>query len=254
VVRFHTAKLLLVAGLVTSALAAAARAGAAVEPPGLSWGGSVAVTSDYIYRGVSQSNGRPAVQADVHAGTEGGTFAGAWASSRDSSLEPGARGELEIYLGRRIDLTGSWQATLSVRGRYYVGGTQDASDDYQELGGALTWLDRATFSMSVIPSAVRYWYSTRLPRSPAWVVDAAGQWLVASSWFVTGGAGYYRSTGTGPGIEAATGYAYGNAGLAYEARRWRLDIGYFLAENQAQELSPYPVANHRVAGTVSWRF
>ena len=65
---------------------------------------------------------------------------------------------------------------------------------------------------------------------------------------------YYRSTGTGPGRFAATGYAYGNAGLAYERHGWRVDVGYFLAESQARELFPYPVANHKLAGTLSWHF
>ena len=84
--------------------------------------------------------------------------------------------------------------------------------------------------------------------------EARRGWLIGEGLFVTGGAGYYRSSGTGPRRQAATGYAYGNAGLAYERRRWRLDIGYFLARKQARELFPYPVASHRVAGTVSWRF
>jgi len=68
-----------------------------------------------------------------------------------------------------------------------------------------------------------------------------------------GGAGYYRSS-VRPGRLAATGYAYGNGGLAFERQRWRLDIGYFFAENQARELFPYRSRATSVAGTLSWRF
>ena len=220
----------------------------------LAWGGSLAVTSDYIYRGVSESNGRAALQADVHADTPQGTFAGAWASTRDRALEPGAGYDFEVYLGHRFDLSSAWNATLSARSHYFPGATGEVSDDFQELSAVLTWLDRWTLSASAIPNAVRYWYYRRLSRSPAGIVETTGQWLIGEGLFVTAGAGYYRSSGNGARRLAATGYAYGNAGLAFERRRWRLDIGYFFAEEQARELLPYPLARHRVAGTVSWRF
>jgi uncharacterized protein (TIGR02001 family) len=233
---------------------AAPHAAAAALGTELSGGGNIAVTSDYIYRGVSESDGRAALQADLHANTPGGTFAGAWASTRDRSLEPGSGYDFEIYLGHRFDLSTAWNVTLSARSHYFPGAAGEASDDFQELSAALTWLDRWTVSVTAIPNAVRYWYYTRLTRSPAWIADSTGQWLIGQGLFVTGGAGYYRSSGTGARRLAATGYAYGNAGVGFERRGWRVDVGYFLAEHQAQELFPYPVANHRVAGTVSWHF
>ena len=71
-VHSHPAKLtparwLLTWTLMTVAAPHAAATGLGAE---LSWGGNLAVTSDYIYRGVSESNGRAALQADVHADTE----------------------------------------------------------------------------------------------------------------------------------------------------------------------------------------
>src|SRR5579862_3295711 len=178
---------------------------AASSETGLSWGGNLAVTSDYIYRGVSESDGQGALQADLHAETQDGTFAGLWASTRDRSLEPGAGGDLEVYLGHRFELSGAWSASLSARSHYLLGGgAGEPSDDYQELAASLTWLDRWSVSVTAIPSAVRYWYYQRQPRSPAWVADSAGQWLLGSGLFVTAGVGYYRSTGTGPGRFAAT--------------------------------------------------
>jgi hypothetical protein len=58
-----------------------------------------------------------------------------------------------------------------------------------------------------------------------------------------------------PTRHPSIGYAYGNLGLAYEWRTLRLDVGYFLTEKaRAQRLFPYPSANNRFAGTLSWRF
>jgi hypothetical protein len=238
---------------------------AANWPGDFTYGGNLAVTSDDIYRGLSESAGEGALQADLHAAVDG-TFLGAWVSTRKRTLYPYADYDVEVYLGHRFDLSSTWGATLDARSRYFVAGAQPASADYQELSGSLTYLDRWTFSLTAIPNAVRYWYYARLTRGPAWVAETSGQWLIAGGFFLTAGAGYYYSTGTAPAYPAAAssgmepaphslgGYAYGNAGFAFEYRHWRLDLGYFLTQAKAQALSLYPSANERFAGTLTWRF
>ncbi len=221
---------------------------------GLTFGGNLAVTSNYIYRGVSSSNNDAAVQADLHAASSGGTFLGVWGSTRDSQLEPYASYELDVYLGHRFDLSSAWSATVTARAHYLLGDSQEVSDDYQEVSAAFTWLDVWTVSVTGIPNAPRYWFYNRLSRAPAFVAETTAQWLVYDGFFLTGGAGYYHVTGTGPGIESANGYAYGNVGIAWQHRRWRIDIGYYLTQEKAQALMPYPSANDRFAGSVVWRF
>ena len=227
-------------------------------------GGNLVLTSDYIYRGVSQSDGHGALQADLHASTAGGTFAGVWASTRDQDLEPGTSAELQLYLGQRFSLGGAWSAALSGRADYFVGGSADHSDDYQEISAALTWLDRCTFSVTWIPNAVRYTASAYYPgyyhvyRSPAYVADGSAQWLLAEGLlggglYLTAAAGYYYSTRPDHDPPPALGYLYGNAGLALERGRWRIDVGYYASQSRAAQLFPYPVAR-RLAATVSWQF
>jgi uncharacterized protein (TIGR02001 family) len=221
---------------------------------GLVFGGNLVATSDYIYRGVSSSNNDPALQADLHVASAGGTFLGVWGSTRDSDLEPHANYELDVYLGHRFDLSNAWSTTVSGRAHYLLGGNQEISDDYQELSVAVTYLDFWTLSVTAIPGAVRYWFYDRLSRAPAFVADTSVQWLLYRGIFLTAGAGYYRISGTGPGIYAANGYAYGNVGLAWEHRRWRVDVGYYRTGDEAQVLVPYPSANDRFAASVAWRF
>jgi hypothetical protein len=233
-------------------------------------GGSLAATSDYIYRGVSQSDGHGALQADLHASTPGGLYGGVWASTRDNHLEPGTDGEMQLYLGQRFNLGGAWSATVSGRADYFVGGAARHSDDYQEISAAVTWLDRYTLSFTAIPNAVRYSSVTyqyggysheyyEVYRSPACVADAAGQWLLREGLFgggalyLTAAAGYYYARRPDHHPPPAVDYVYGNAGFALEWRSWRIDIGYFTAQSQAAELFPYPIAK-RLAGTVSWQF
>lgn len=235
--------------------AGAARADVPTPWAWLSVGGGAALTSDYIYRGVSESDGHGAAQADLHLSGSEGTFLGLWASSRDSDLDPGAPAILDVYLGQRFELGTTWSATLAARSRYYLGASDyEPSADYQELSAAFSYLDRWSVSFTAIPNAVRYWELKRLSRAPAYVADASGQWLIGRHFFITGGAGYYYSTGTGSGIERATGYGYGNLGVAYEWRSWRLDVGYFVAQEAARRSFPYPIASSRGAATLAWHF
>jgi uncharacterized protein (TIGR02001 family) len=228
-------------------LAGAARAGPFEGP--FSFGGDLALTSNYIYRGLSESDDHGALQGDLHV-SDGGVFAGVWASTRDRDLIPYANYDLEIYLGKRFDLGNEWSTTVSARSHYFINAS-GLSDDYQEISASIAWLDRWTLSVSALPNAVRWYEYQRLGRAPAWVAETSAQWLIYGGLFVTGGAGYYYTSSVGG--EPAAGYVYGNAGLAYEYRRWRVELGYFFAQNEALEISPYPPPNRHIAGTVSWR-
>jgi hypothetical protein len=232
-------------------------------------GGTLAVTSDYIYRGVSQSDGHGALQADLHASSSAGTFAGVWATTRDDDFEPGTSGEMQLYVGQRFTLSSAWSATVAGRADYFVGGPARHSDDYQEISAALSWLDRYTLSLTAIPNAVRYesviyqyggsqYEYYNVYRSPALVTDVAGQWLLREGLFggdlyLTAAAGYYYASHPDHHGPPAVDYVYGNAGLTLAWPRWRIDVAHFAAQRQAAELFPYPVAK-RVAGTVTWQF
>lgn len=246
----------LLLGLLLAALGAKP-AGAVDLGSGFALGGAAVLTSDYVYRGVSSSNNEAALQGDLHV-TNAGSFLGLWGSTRDNNLEPYADFDLEVYLGHRFDLGNAWSATVSGRAHYLLGGPGDTSDDYQELGASVSYLDFWTLSLTAIPNAVRYWSThtgyERLSRAPAFVAETSFQWLLHRGFYLTGGAGYYRVTGTGPGIEAANGYAYGNVGIAYDHHPWRVDVGYYRTGDTARKLFPYPSANDRFAASVAWRF
>jgi uncharacterized protein (TIGR02001 family) len=222
----------------------------------VSFGGDVALTSDYIYRGFSESNDKAAVQLDLHASIATGTFAGVWVSNLDRNHRPGAAVDLEEYIGQRFDLNSAWNTSVTVTNYSYQGGHQVYSYDYQQLSASVAYLDRWSLMVSAIPNAVRYWGEYQYGRYPAYDAETSGQWLLFKGFFVTGGAGYYLFTGTNAGVDvhSSLGYAYGNVGLAYEWRSWRAEVGYFLTQKKGQVLFPYPVANDRVAGTLSWHF
>jgi hypothetical protein len=82
-----------------------ARAGEAPnDPSSISWGGSVTLVNDYIWRGQSQTWGKPALQVGVEGTHSSGLYAGAWASNVSSQWVPGADIETDWYVGHRGQL------------------------------------------------------------------------------------------------------------------------------------------------------
>jgi len=228
---------------------------AATLAPLRAWGvtfeADITYTTDYIFRGISQTGGRSAAQIDARASTADGTFLGVFASTLDRLWQhPWGRSgwdyEVQGYLGHRFDLSRSWGITLTGTSYSYLHGNTPLSDDYQEVSLAGSYLDVWTLEVGYIPNAVRFDDGYRVGRYPAYVADTSAQIPLIGRLAVTAGAGYYTSD------EAA--YAFGNLGLAFEVKRLRVDAGYYFAQDRAQDLFPYGRAGSRFAATVSWHF
>jgi uncharacterized protein (TIGR02001 family) len=242
-------------------------------------GGDVTVVTDYIFRGISENAGRPAGQFDLHVAANNGLFAGVWATTLSGPSDnpptmaaasgPAGDAEIQPYVGVRFVLSGNWNATVSAVDYVYLNQEYGHSDDYQELSVAFQYLDSVTFSLAASPNAVHYWRGFKVGRYAGYDASLGGEWPLFGPLLLTAGAGYYHLGGpsshtsrvtTQTGTASVTtfwgtqGYGYGNVGLAAERGAWRLDVGYYFSDKQAQNLFPYSTRNNRAAATLSWRF
>lgn len=126
-------------GLKTAALALAILAGTATAASAQSIEGNVALGSDYIFRGVTQTDNGPAISGGFDLSTESGFYAGVWGSSVDFSDDTTM--ELDLYGGYAFT-AGTWD--LDFGGIYYgypdspsVGGDQNFWEFYGAAGHAL---------------------------------------------------------------------------------------------------------------------
>lgn len=115
------------------------------EEPASSVTGNAAVTSDYIFRGLTQSWSRPAIQGGAELAMKNGFTAGVWGSSISEHSYPGGSMELDLYAsyGRAINDDWSWRA--GIYGYLYPGANLDkaglASRSFNtvEAHAAITW-------------------------------------------------------------------------------------------------------------------
>lgn len=137
--------------LIFSVLAAASTAPAFAQEVTVS--GNVALSTDYAFRGVSQTDESPAIQGGFDAAFgDSGVYVGTWASNINFGTG-GANLELDVYGGYKFDL-GPVAMDVGVIGYLYPSASDDTAElDYYEgyvrpsialtdqftLGGALYW-------------------------------------------------------------------------------------------------------------------
>lgn len=117
------------------------------EAPASPWNGSLTFTSDYLFRGISQTGHRPALQGGLEFDPVGGWYVGAWAShvswlsDGSTATQPVSNSlEFDAYAGRRGQFGGgwTWDAGLyayTYPGHYPHGYTSPATlEGYAALG------------------------------------------------------------------------------------------------------------------------
>jgi len=94
---------------------------------------NVAFASDYIWRGMTQTSGDPALSGGFDFNSDSGFYAGIWGSN--VSFSEGAGSELDTYLGYGFTI-GDVDIDLSYVDFGYPG---DSSLDFQEIGVAVSY-------------------------------------------------------------------------------------------------------------------
>ena len=102
-----------VSGLLVLGVFGSARA-QETEPGRWSLSGNVAATSDYVFRGVSQSEGDAAVSVGADA-TDGVFYVGGWASSVAFEGDDDTVAEVDLYGGIQPRI-GDWTFDVGVAG------------------------------------------------------------------------------------------------------------------------------------------
>jgi len=113
---------------------------------------NVSLTSDYRYRGISQSRLKPAVQGGVDYAFANGLYVGAWASYikwiKDAG--GGANVELDLYGGYKAEVAKGLTLDVGLLTYQYPGHDLATSPNTLEVYGALTYG----------PGTVKYSHST----------------------------------------------------------------------------------------------
>ncbi|MGI9206144.1 MAG: TorF family putative porin [Woeseiaceae bacterium] len=191
-------------------------------------GGSATVTSDYIFRGVSQTLGRPALQASVDFDHDSGFYAYVWGTNvdfyPDVETDDGARTEIDFAAGYVAEIGDRWSIdTMFVR--YVFPGTRsDFNYDYNEVLSTLRFDDR--FGVTV-----------------AYAGDVDG--TATASWFYKADAGFELPATVALDVSYGyfdlapaygTGYTFVSAALTREFGEAAATLAFYSAFNGSEQI------------------
>ena len=109
-------------------------------PPPITVSGSVALVSDYRFRGVSQTDKQAAIQGGITITHESGLYAGTWASNLAGWGQfGGANMELDLIGGYKRSIGSGAAIDVGLTWYMYPGGadTTDFAEPYVKLSGTL---------------------------------------------------------------------------------------------------------------------
>ena len=165
---------------------------------------NVAIGSDYVFRGVSQTEEDPAISAGVD-GTAGQVYAGAWASNVSFPGDDDTQAEIDLYGGVRPEVAG-WTLDLGVIGYLYASQPDGADYDYAEV--------KAAASRAVGPATIgaAVYYSPDFfgaLEDEATYVEANAAFSPAERWTLSGAVGRQF-------VSSDFDYTTWNLGAAYQ--------------------------------------
>jgi uncharacterized protein (TIGR02001 family) len=231
--------------------------------PAVDAGGSLALTTDDVYRGVSQTCGHPAAQADAHLRELGASgwaaFAGVWGSAGLSDSRCGSAKELDAYAGYNVVLSTDLSATFTYTRYAFPGGgygnphISGQRYDYDQLGTSWDVMDRLYVTLSWTPDALRYepYEGATLMRQNRSAFAYGLEWRQPlGSWLsLEAAAGYDRMADP-----FGTGYSFWSLGFSHQAGPLQLDLAYFHTADRAARLFGPEAAGGRVSATILWSF
>lgn len=183
----------------------AAMAQAKAPEPDYTLSYNVGVTSDYRYRGISQSHLKPALQGGVDFAHKSGVYLGAWASTIHWIKDAGGSGDVELDLyGGYKGAVGDLSYDVGLLKYQYPSNKLVVSANTTELYGALTLgLVTAKYSHSVTNL---FGFANSKNSS---YLEAAASFDLGNGYSVAPHVGYQKVAGTGNGV-----YSYSDFSVA----------------------------------------
>lgn len=211
--------------------------------------GYAVLTTDYVFRGVSQSDEHGAVQLGADIALESGWYLGVWASTVDiGGGTPRHRNiEANYYVGYAYNISRKWTVGANAVAYTYPGGRGTVDYDYIDY-------DYVEFSLTANFDDrlwIEYGHSPDLYDSGETTqnISLYTEWPVGDGFTVGMGAGYYDVSNL-----VGEGYAYWQLGVTRPFRYATLDLRYHDSSRWLPIISSPARADSRLVLSARFQF
>jgi uncharacterized protein (TIGR02001 family) len=192
------------------------------DDSGFNW--NAAATSEYMFRGISQTDDHPAIQAGAGYSFSNGFYVGGWVSNVDfGAADQDTNIEVDTFVGWNGDLNDTVNLDVQVVRYNYVGEPDGVDYAYNELIG------KATFAENY--SATLGFTNDYLNTSENSIYAAVGgSWDVGYDINLTAGVGYTSNSGP------LDNYVDYSVGANRDFGPVNIGLGYVGTNNKAEDI------------------
>ena len=196
---------------------------------------TLSLTTDYVFRGISQTDSEPAVQGSFDYNHPVGIYLGIWGSNVNSGISSGGV-EFDLYAGFARELFTNFNADVGFYYYAYPGGGSNPEPDYYELTLGLHYIF-ANLPLSPKLGA-SYWYSPDFfgEDGDAHYINGLLELALPYEFVLSGELGYQDVEG-----DKTTGNNQGEGGKdGFDYTHWRIGISRIFCGNEESGLKTSP--------------
>jgi uncharacterized protein (TIGR02001 family) len=195
------------------------------------WGGSLALTSDYLVRGISRSNDHAALQMDLHFATDSGLVTGLFVSNTRIDPDQPRDVELDGFVGFVWSAATDWRGVVRATYYSYPWNRAGSTYNYGEFEVNVVYRDSLELTVTYSPDAPRYLPYRGFVGVSLSAVELNLQHPIYKNLSGIAGVGYSYIVGPTGG-----GYEYGSAGVVYDFHQVAVTVSYVDTSNSAKSL------------------
>jgi len=217
---------------------------APVRLPAAEFNGYVSLTTDYVYRGVTRSDGHGAVQLGADLSFDAGFYVGVWASTVDIGNNVTSQRDREInyYAGYSYEWSDRWIIGGSIVAYSFPGAFGALDYDHEEFSVSLSFDDRLWFEYSQSPDY--YGTGTRTHN-----YELFAEWPLAARLSLSTGIGQFDVSEF-----AGDSYTHWQVGISRPLNRLDIDLRYHDTSRWVPRISNPERAKARVVLSARFQF
>jgi uncharacterized protein (TIGR02001 family) len=211
--------------------------------------GSVGATSDFVYRGLSLTRGRPAAQASLDLEFPTGFYIGGFVASADPNPGPSPPVEFDAWAGRYWRLDNDFSVDLRLSQYTYPDDPRPINYNRTELTGTMGYRNQVFVAAIYSPNTKAVGSAPGYKEDGAWAVEVSGRHPFNDRFAISAGFGHYGLDGVYGG-----NYDYWNATLTATLSPFEVQLAYLGVDGEAENHFLSSTVGDRVAITALWRF
>jgi uncharacterized protein (TIGR02001 family) len=211
--------------------------------------GSLGGTSDFVFRGLSLTRGKPAAQASVDVEFAREFYAGAFVATTDPNPGPSPPVEMDFWAGRYWRMSENFSGDLRLSQYFYPDDPRHTSYDRTEVTATLGFRNRVFFSAIYSPNMEALGSSRVYHEGMVWAAELSGRHPFNERMSIAAGVGHY-------GLDEVydDNYNYWNVTFIATLAPFELQLAYLGVDGDAAKHFDPESVDDRVAFTALWRF